>query len=219
VPPGDRKNAEIIRDLTLHANLCVSSYGSYYRVAGGVKNNPHPFSSVLQSALDLGAPVIRVWAGVKSSVEATEEDFQSVILESRELARRAGDVGVKIAFELHGGTLTEEIEAATRLLEATHDAGVLIYWQKVVGACPERQKVNLRHLLPYVANIHVFQWFPNTERHLLREGIDEWSAYFSLLQQSGKEHWALLEFVRDDAIESFSDDAKVLIKLLKRCAG
>ena len=60
VPPGDAATARRVARLTADAGLIVSSYGSYYRVGG---DKPGELQPILDTAAELGAPVVRVWAG------------------------------------------------------------------------------------------------------------------------------------------------------------
>jgi hypothetical protein len=55
-----------VRQQTLEAGLQIAAYGSYYRLGTGQL----PFQSVLETAISLGAPTIRVWAGTVGSRDA-----------------------------------------------------------------------------------------------------------------------------------------------------
>ncbi|MCU0793379.1 MAG: sugar phosphate isomerase/epimerase [Opitutaceae bacterium] len=67
-PHGDIGRAREVRALTEDAGLKVAAYGSYYR-AGWSEANGLSFKHVLDSAVELGAPTIRVWPGNKGSAE------------------------------------------------------------------------------------------------------------------------------------------------------
>ena len=62
VPHGDIAAAEATAAMTVEAGLEVAAYGSYYRT-GVSEDDGLAFQSVLNSAIALGAPSIRVWAG------------------------------------------------------------------------------------------------------------------------------------------------------------
>src|SRR6185312_7605034 len=62
VPHGDAGRAREVRGLTQGAGLQVAAYGSYYK-AGVSEDAGLAFGRVLETAVTLGAPVIRVWAG------------------------------------------------------------------------------------------------------------------------------------------------------------
>ena len=69
VPHGDLSAAKDVHKMTNDAGLSLSSYGSYYRVG---HDEPVPFGEVLETAVELKAPTIRVWAGKKGSNDADE---------------------------------------------------------------------------------------------------------------------------------------------------
>ena len=80
------------------------------------------------------------------------------------------------------------------------------------------QKINYsgQALYKWITNIHVFHWWPNyNSRHLLQDGFGNWQTYLSEFAISGKDRFALLEFVKDDSIENFKKDAATLKELLK----
>ena len=71
VPAGDRAAARKAALLTREAGLEVLSYGSYFRAQEG-----EDFSPVLESAIELGAPVIRMWAGFKPYEESSRKNLR-----------------------------------------------------------------------------------------------------------------------------------------------
>ena len=111
VPPGDMEAAESARAATAAAGLRVASYGSYYRCHGD-------FDAVVASARALGAPRIRIWAGDVASAGASAAHWESVARAARDAAEQAAAHGIEVAFEFHGGTLTDTAESVLALLGA-----------------------------------------------------------------------------------------------------
>src|SRR4051812_49693737 len=70
VPHGDTARAREVRTMTLDAGLAVAAYGSYYRAAVSDADGL-PFARVLETAVALEAPTIRVWAGNKASADSS----------------------------------------------------------------------------------------------------------------------------------------------------
>ena len=95
-PHGDVPRAKEVRRWTVDAGLKVTSYGSYYHVADEASLT---FEAVLESAVALGAPLVRVWAGRRGSDDADPAYRGSVVEETRRIADLAQTVGVRIAFE------------------------------------------------------------------------------------------------------------------------
>ncbi|WP_090927249.1 sugar phosphate isomerase/epimerase family protein [Salibacterium qingdaonense] len=209
VPPGDTSAAARTAEKTKDAGLDVSSYGSYYKA--GVEQDT-PFRTVLDTASALGAPSIRIWAGVKGSNDIEPEERQQVIRDIQDAASLAKDKGIGVHLEYHGGTLTDTAESARHLMEELHHPNVQLYWQPAVGLSLEERLDSIETVKPWIRHVHVFFW-RGTTRYPLEDGQEEWNAYFQQIPDSG-DRYAMLEFVQDDDPEQFLRDAAVLHKLL-----
>lgn len=214
VPQGDIKKAKEARKLTEDAGLMTAAYGSYYRVGCELikTGDKTDFKKTLETALALGAPVIRVWAGDRGSAQADAAWKEKVIDESREISTEAGKEGITVAFEFHGGTLTDTNESALELIEQIDRENVKTYWQPPVGSSMDYRLEGLRMLLPSLSNVHAFHC-KGRERRPFSEGEEEWKEYISLIDEAESSRHVLLEFVRDDSPEHFLEDAGALKKL------
>jgi 3-dehydroshikimate dehydratase len=217
VPHGDELTAHAVRRLTLNAGIRTASYGSYYRVGHA---DTVPFTGVVQTALALGASVIRVWAGTRASADADDAYRQQVIEDSIRIANEADQAGMIVAYEFHGNTLTDTYDSALRLLTAVDHQAIKTYWQPPPLSVEENLE-GLEALLPWLTNVHVISWqaapgeagdaeMHKTERAPLAAMAEAWHRYFEVLGQSENDHYALLEFVRDDSPEQFMEDAALL---------
>jgi len=209
VPP-QRGNAEAVGAATRAAGLEVLSYGSYYRLLEQ-ENPQETFFPVLQTAAQLGAPHIRIWAGEKiKPAAATDEDYTRAAQELREICAAAGEKGISIGLEYHRDTLTETAQSALRLLQEADCENLRSYWQPNPEISCAENCAALRTVLPYLSNLHVFHWLQNGARRPLAEGEMEWREYFAVAGGQGN---AILEFVRDESAEQFREDAETLKKL------
>lgn len=209
VPPGDTATAAAVAAATADAGLRVASYGSYHRAL-----DPTGFDDVLVCALALGAPRIRVWAGDVGSARATRAERDRVVAGCADAVRRAGDAGVEIGLERHGGTLTDTPASTAELLAAVDDAvgaaTLTTYWQPPVDAPDDEALAGLSALLDRVSTVHVFSWWPGSERNPLASREALWGRVFELLATTGRDHDALLEFVPDDDPRHLPDEAATL---------
>jgi 3-dehydroshikimate dehydratase len=195
VPPSDVHAADLARDLTMENGLTVASYGSYFRAGW---DDPSTFRPVVESAIRLGAPRIRVWAGRAGSREATAEQWRAVVDGARRAADSAAEAGIGLAFEFHGGTLTDDADSTVRLLEDVDRPTVRTYWQPPVGLEDGPALAGLRRVLRWVSAVHVFSWWPGQERQLLGARAELWRSVFDLLSSTRRNIDALLEFVPGD---------------------
>lgn len=203
VPHGDLESAKSACRLTKESGLITASYGSYYRA--GTKMD---FSPVLETALNLQAPNIRVWAFNKGAAETAPFEREETVNDLQECVNLAKKHGITVSCEFHAGTLTDSAEGALKLLSEIE--GLKTYWQPQTSLSIIERKQGLEAVLPYITNIHVFNW-TKKERLLLEEAKDEWKNYFGLVQDG----FALLEFVKDDSEKSFFSDANTLKRMLE----
>jgi sugar phosphate isomerase/epimerase len=234
VKHGDLESARRVRDLTAAAGLEVSSYGSYYRV-GVSEGAGLSFQSVLDTAVALGAPTIRVWAGDRDTCNADAAFIKAVVDDTNRIADLAAEQGISITFEFHGGTLTDRNETAIRFAAQVSHPNIFFSWQSPHGYTMEHCLEGLRGLLPRLSTVHVYHWTigsyeQNTVnetvrplkwpedyfRHPLADGTERWGKYIAAVRTTGRNHFFLLEFVKDDSLEQVVADACTLSTLDNR---
>jgi len=217
VPHGDLQRAREVSELTREAGLEVMSYGSYYRVAHS-EDNGLSFQQVLATALELGAPVIRVWAGTAGSDATNEEARWRVVADLRRIADLAAKAGVRVATEFHGGTLTDTNESTHQLLLEVDHSNLYTYWQPLTGMSDETCLQALDQLAPRLSHLHVFYWNTPQDRCSLAEGEERWKKFLAAARKIPGDRGALLEFVQDDLPENFLRDAATLKQWLQETA-
>ena len=205
----DLNNAREVGQMTREAGLEVAAYGSYWK-------GESAFEPVVEAALALGAPTIRVWAGKTDASQASDDDWKRVtesLARANELARAAG---VTVATEFHGGTLTANGASALRLMQAVGDAQTL--WQPLRRAAGfdaqvEENLAELRAVESYLSNVHVYEWRDDAQgerQRLSLDGSAQWPRYIEALERIGGARWLLLEFVPDDEVAALAREAAAL---------
>ena len=234
VPHGDIVIAAKVKALTDAAGLKVSSYGSYYR-AGVSECEGLSFASVLDTAVALGAPAIRVWAGNRNYADADECFIAQVVEDAMRIGDMAAKAGITVTFEFHGGTLTDSNDNALKFASMVEHPAIFFSWQSPHGYDIGHCLSGLNGLLPRLSTIHVYHWtigsyeknmFNETVRqlkhpedffsHPLADGEERWREYFKAVNTTGRDHFALLEFVKDNSPEQVIEDGKTLRELLCR---
>ena len=225
VQPGDLGLAADVRKMTLDAGLAVSSYGSYWKVVDR-EGRPDSFSPYLESALALGTDTIRIWAGHKPSDAVTLAERKVIIEQLRSALDAAKEQGIKLALEFHANTLSDSNAATLDLLNELNHPDLFTYWQPIYWVTDPAYRLDgLKQLADRVLNLHVFHWMfspgagswgDSTERRPLEEGAEDWNAYFEVPLDPLIDHYALMEFVRNDDPEQFLRDAETLNNILIR---
>lgn len=207
VKPGDQHAAVSARQACHELGLEISAYGSYYQA-----REDEPFLPVLETALQLNAPVIRVWAGDIASAVCSEEDRKRIserLSDAVYLAKRAGCI---VATESHINTLTDDLSSTLRLLQDV--PGLLTYWQPPLGNTKEENLFSLDQLEGRIQNVHVYQWNSEYERFPLSDGKEEWLSYLRAVERHPLPRYATLEFVKNNSKAQFIQDAATLRHLV-----
>jgi sugar phosphate isomerase/epimerase len=212
VPHGDVEVARSVAALTRDAGLSVSAYGSYYRAGAKTEKDP-AFPAVLDSAVAMGAPVIRVWAGRKGSDVATKEERDAVAKDLRDISAAAAG-RCRIALEFHANTLTDTLASTLAVLDAAKHDNLYTYWQPPSGRPLEQNLTELKQVLPRLLNLHVYHWSTPADRRPLAEGADDWRQYLAIAATQPNCQHASLEFVRGDDVAQLKPDAATLGLLL-----
>ncbi|MGJ8640106.1 MAG: sugar phosphate isomerase/epimerase family protein [Opitutaceae bacterium] len=225
VPEGDTATAKRVAQLTTDAGLETSSYGSYYKVLDP-EGNPVPFEPFIESAQALGTDTIRIWAGHDPSDAISDSHRGKLIEELRKSTELAADAGMKLGLEFHANTLSDSNHATLALLDAVDHKSLYAYWQPVYWLTDPAYRIDgLKQLADRVLNMHVFywqfrpgrgDWGESTDRRPLAEASEDWQTYFQVPLDPSFQHYALMEFVKDDCQEQFLSDAAALKEIIKQ---
>lgn len=205
IPHGDIARAREVGKITADAGLKVACYGSYYRLG---QDENTPFDEILETALACGAPLIRVWAGSKKSIDADESCRESVIADARRICDAAQSAGISITVEHHCDTLADTVASSLRLMKEVDHSAIRINWQPQIGVSTDDCVAGLKSMLSWLSNVHVFQWIKSySDRYPLADGEEAWKRCIAAVVSSGRGHCFLIEFVAGDTPEAFLRDA------------
>lgn len=208
--PGVEEAARV-RALTESDGMTVAALGSYYRVGDAPEGE---FAGLLETALALGAPRIRVWAGSIGSAAANEQHRDRLVADAERIGRLATSSGVDVGFEFHGNTLTDTLESTLDLMSRLDGSGVGSYWQPPQNMADDEALAGLRAVLPYLMGVHVFSWWPGGERLPLDARGDLWRRVGDVLREAEKSVDLLIEFIPGDDPEGLAEQVQMMRELL-----
>ncbi|SFB83675.1 Sugar phosphate isomerase/epimerase [Marinospirillum celere] len=219
LPVGDLKSAAFIQQQMKKAGLAVLAYGSYLRFNEPAFEQNQLWQRTIETALALGAPAIRVWAGQQGSASVSFEERVALVNRAQAFADLAQHQGLAVYFEFHRKTLTDTPESALNFLHEIDRSSVKSLWQPHVNLPLEEQLRSLELMLPQLAYLHCFFWGlkGSKERYPLQEGGALWQPLLEAALLYGHKDldlWVAIEFVKDDKIEQLREDAAYLQQLL-----
>lgn len=217
VPHGNLAAARQARQMCRDHGLAVSAYGSYLRI--GAPETAASIAPVLDTAAELRTPLVRVWAGTRSSAGVDQTYRKAIANQLTECCDQAAQRGLAITMEFHSHTLTDDIDSCLHLLQQVNRPNLHSSWQPPNGMQPQTAIAGLQKLGAHLANLHVFHWWPDEHhRHPLLTGEDRWTKYLAQAakqcEQDRLQRYASLEFVLNDSIEQFRADAETLRRWL-----
>ena len=196
-----RENRRIARAIR-ERGLEVSQYGSYINpVSDGFEGE---MAEGLDTATDLGADRIRVWAGSCGSGEATDEDWRKAISGFRRFADRAGDRGVSLVLEMHVGYLCDTPGGRMRLVDGVDRPNFHLNFQPMYTDSASRVVAAARQVAPHVATVHAQNYTApgRNARSLISDGYVDYRAVVRELSAAGFDGYLEVEFVREDDPEA-----------------
>ncbi len=215
VPPGDAAAARRARVASDAAGVAIASYGSYLFAAG--PPIAAESTAVLDTAVALGAPNVRVWAGF--GIVAGSGEYRSLVAGLAAFAVAADARGITVGLEFHGGTPTATVDGALALLDAVAAPNLSTYWQAPYWRGPTTPAADAAEVAAVggrLSHLHVYEWAGPEDRRPLADGHARWSAVFDAARKLGGDRTAFLEFVADDDPDVLRRDAATLHEWLAR---
>jgi 3-dehydroshikimate dehydratase len=213
-PPGGGPALAALGARTRDAGLDVVSYGSYLGMAPAPTDGE--IDAVLDTALELGAPMVRIWTEFGVTTDSAVTERQRVTEQTAGLVDRIAGRGLAVALEFHPGTLTETARSANALLDAIGRSELRTHWQPDPGLSPAKALDELAQVTAHLAHLHVFAWGPTgiDDRRPLADGAELWGPAVELADRDGAPlpgcRYALCEYVRDDDPDQFVVDVETL---------
>ncbi len=222
VPPGDSAAASLARAATAAADCRVASYGTYLFSAGVPA--PDDTCAVLDTAVALGAPNVRVWATF--GVEPGSSAYPELVDGLRACSVEAGARDLTVGLEFHGGTATATVDRVLALVAAVDHPKLFTYWQPPYWrspTTPESDAAEVVALAERLSHLHVYEWASAQDRRPLLAGRARWIAALraacALDGEWSENRCAFLEFVDDDDAVGVRRDAVVLRGWLDEIQG
>ncbi len=204
-----KDKAKQINELSLQYGIDVFSLGSYCDM-----RDASCFDDLIQTAVMIKAPIIRVWAGDSASDKSSDDNFRRIVENTIILSDMAKKYGIAVGFEYHNGTLTDTAQSAVRLIKSIDKDNVGLYWQPASMLSAEENLNNFNMVKPYlIGNLHVHNYAKESGYMPLDDIKDSLEAYYTDIKD--KPYNVMIEFTKDSSLESLIRDAETLKRIIK----
>ena len=133
------------------AGVEISSYGSYYRVGSGKRED---WRNVCKIAAAMGCGSVRVWLGVKDSQKTDEATYGALVADAQACCEIAAGYGLAVCCECHDNTYNNDTDAFLKIQKDVERENFRTYFQSRY-----RKKAydldRIRRTLPYIESVHV----------------------------------------------------------------
>ena len=136
VPHNDASVARETMIDTLRAGLTTASYAPLYRVESGGEPGLR-FDAVLDAAVELHSPILRVFVGESSATSKDAEQRGHLIAELKRLGDRAGQRGMTVCLSFGRNTYLDRYAPAVDLVNEIAHPFVRLAWEALPGTAPE----------------------------------------------------------------------------------
>jgi 3-dehydroshikimate dehydratase len=194
---GIREHAEALA-------LEICALGSYFRAGATTEYARVKLDArnQVRIARELGAPLIRIWAGSKARAECAETEVHRVIDDIRQFADHAGDARIRVVLERHNGSLTHGWDGVPELLEEIHHENVSLNYQIVDPATEEELQdqgvEDFTRLVPLSGHAHMHNYLPledgTLKRCFLDSGLVDYSSLGHVARSARYKGYFMVEF-------------------------
>ncbi len=206
---GDEMRTQLVKKLSAKYKIDIFSLGSYCNMT-----DFDEFIKTLETAKMLGAPIIRLWAGEKSSCDCDEEYYSLIVENTKKAAQLADNFSIKLCFEYHPNTLTDNPDEAVKLVQKINEKNVGLYWQPQGYLSYEENLVAFQKVKPYVLkNIHLNNYIKGKGYCDLIDIYENLKGYFK--NEKNSDYNFLVEFVKDASLDSLISDVNTVKRIFE----
>lgn len=129
----------------------IGSYGSYYRVGSFERKKRREACEI---AAEMRAGTLRVWLGGAGSRKTSGEERKRLLDDARELCSVAGEYGLIVAPERHGGTYNDDTDAFLGFAGDLDKDNFKTYFQSRYRSL-ERDLDGMERTFPFIEKVHI----------------------------------------------------------------
>lgn len=194
--PADAEKVKILCD---KKNIKISSYGSYFN---SKDYDEDKWIAVCKIAKSMGASSVRIWLGRKNSEETSENEYITLLENTKKMCDIAASYGLLVCPECHDNTFNNNTDAFLQFKKDLQKDNFRTYFQSRYFRM-EYDLDRIDRTLEFTENVHVSyrdlkkeQLFRKKDRHYL-------DTLLKKLKNKGFSGIIMVEFVDFDSEKVF----------------
>lgn len=199
VGDGGAETCETLAAAADERGLSLPVYGSYLRP--GADEFEGEWRRELRVADDLGASLLRVWAGDREYGDCPADQWEAVVADLRTLAGAAAGRGVGVTVERHAGTVTNATAGAAELVDDVDAPNCGLNWQPLFSHDAGTVRGDAERLADRANNVHLQAVAEPgaSDRCALADAYFDVAGVVEAFRAAGFEGYLEVEFVTDRA--------------------
>lgn len=181
VPCGDFENAKKAAELTQNAGAHTAQYSSSFKICEN-GNTKAEFSDVIKTAQILGTSSVCLRAGNINYEYADEAYISKFLTELEIISALSGEANISVSFSFLPNTLFDNYMTTINMFCNLELKNVFIDWQPNMNVSLLYSLFELKTLIKYVKNVHIFSANSNGTYCPLIENKDDWRQYINILR-------------------------------------
>jgi sugar phosphate isomerase/epimerase len=203
-------------------NLACSHFGSYVRL--GEERPAGQQEADMRRSLEiaglLGTNIVRIWAGSKNSEDMSEADWTRTVEDGKKYCALAEPLGIQLAMEMHGRTLTNRSAAMIDLINRVGSPALKANYQILNDTEDPYERASAA--APYAVMVHAQNAYDGggEQQTLISQGVVDFNKIFEILSAAGFKGYFQVEFVKgssyEEKVESLQRDCAYLKSIGKQ---
>lgn len=199
----DAKKVKLLCD---REDITISSYGSYCNPA---EFNESQWIDICENASVMGADSIRIWLGKKDSEKTSDENYNTIIENTRKMCEIASKYDLLVCPECHDNTFNNNTDAIIRFKNALNCHNFKTYFQSRYFRL-EYDLDRIERTYDFIHNVHVSYSDLKREQLFRKKDKDYLDKLLKRFLSKDFDGIIILEFTEGAKEKSFIKDIKKL---------
>ncbi len=200
------EDAKKVRALCDKAGIKISSYGSYFN---SLNYDEVKWIEACKIAKEMNADSIRIWLGKKNSQDTSDEEYKSILENTKGMCDIASEYSLTVCPECHDNTYNNDTDAILRFIGDLGKDNFRTYFQSRYFRM-EYDLDRIERTYDHIKNVHVSYRDLKREQLFRKKDKNYLDTLLKRLIAKGFSGIVMLEFVSGDKEKSLQSDTEKL---------